>query len=168
MANTYTLISSNTVGVAGTSAVTFSSIPSTYTDLLVVASARGLQVGVNSTYDLRFNGTTVGWVASKRLYGSGAAAASDTTTPPYLNAVGSTATASVFSNDQIYIPNYTSSNYKSVSIDCVTENNAATAYAAIEAGLWQDTSVISSVTLTGVTSNFVQYSTFYLYGIKNS
>ena len=81
---------------------------------------------------------------------------------------GATATANTFANVSIYIPNYTSANYKSVSIDAVTENNATTAYAFLSAGLWSNTAAITSATITNSSGNYVQYSTAYLYGIKNS
>ena len=168
MANTYTLIASSTVGSGGTGTITFSSIPATYTDLKIVASVRGNANYANQSYEIRPNGSTSSMTA-RRIYGSGSSAASDST--PYIEGVGNTATASTFSNDEIYIPNYTSSNYKSISIDNVSENNATTAYAMLSAFLWSNTAAITSIDLTTVGSGsplFVQYSTFYLYGIKNS
>jgi hypothetical protein len=77
-------------------------------------------------------------------------------------------TASTFANNEVTIPNYTSSNFKSYSVDSVTENNATQAYAIFVAGLWSNTAAITSITLGLSSANFVQYSTAYLYGIKNS
>jgi hypothetical protein len=78
-----------------------------------------------------------------------------------------TATASTFGNIEYYIPNYTGSTYKSISMDSVAENNTTTAYAILEAGLWSDTSAINRINLTSENAaNFVQHSTFHLYGIK--
>jgi hypothetical protein len=170
MPNTYTLITSTTVGSGGTAAITLSSIPSTYTDLLVKISGRGLQTGVQTTYDLRFNGSSANWDSSNaRIYGNGAAATSDSTSPPYLFATGTTATANVFSNDEIYIPNYTTATlYKPVVTYTAAETNATTQYLGTQAGNWQDTAAITSITLTGVINNFIQYTTVYLYGIANS
>ncbi len=73
-----------------------------------------------------------------------------------------------FANGEIYIPNYTASVNKSVSIDSVTENNATSAIAALDAGLWANTAAITSINLNGNNGNFVQYSTAYLYGIVKS
>jgi len=170
MPNTYTLIDSATVGSGGAAAVTFSSIPGTYTDLLVKVSGRGLQSGVQTTYDLRFNGSSANWDSSNaRIYGDGAAAASDTTTPPYLFATGTTATTNVFSNDEIYIPNYANTTlYKPVVTYTAAETNATTTYVGTQAGNWENTSAITSITLTGVVNSFIQYTTVYLYGISNS
>jgi hypothetical protein len=79
--------------------------------------------------------------------------------------VPSTATANTFSNGEIYIPNYTSSNFKSVSADNVQENNATAADGYLVSGLWSNTSPINSISIASG-SNFAQHSTFHLYGIK--
>lgn len=160
----YVLLNKVTLGATAAS-VTFSNIPQTgYTDLKVVASARGTQSSVNQSYKMTFNGTSTTGLSMKRLYGDGASAASDSGLQN-IEAVGATATSSTFSNDEIYIPNYTSANYKSYSIDNVGETNAATAYAILHAGLWSNTAAITSIVFTGISGSFVQYSTFYLYGL---
>lgn len=171
MPNTYTLIASNTVGSGGSASVTFSSIPSTYTDLLVKMSGRGS--GTNSNeIRLTFNSTTSGY-SNKTLYGSGSTAGSFSTGTAYAycgEIAGASVTASTFSNTEIYIPNYASANYKSLSVDSVSENNSATNNQLhLVADLWSNTAAITSITL-GMDGAFVysQYSTFYLYGIKNS
>jgi hypothetical protein len=107
----------------------------------------------------------------KRLYGTGSAAQSDNLT--LTEGVGANATSSVFSNDEFYIPNYLSTTYaKTFSVDNVVENNGTTGYPIIEAGRWNPSTqaAITSIVLTatGGSSQLVQYSTFYLYGIKNS
>ena len=168
MAATYEAIATVTVGSGGAGTVTFSSIPQTYTDLLIKVSARGDANFPNQSYEIRLNGSTSN-ASGRRIYGNGASAASDTTA--YIEGVGATATASTFSNDEIYIPNYTSSNNKSVSIDNVSENNATTAYAVLEAFLWSNSAAVTSIDLVALNAGsqeFVQYSTFTLYGIKNS
>jgi hypothetical protein len=60
-----------------------------------------------------------------------------------------TATANTFGNTEFYIPNYTSSNYKSFSVDGVTENNATAAF-ALYAGLWSNTAAITSFRLNAI------------------
>ena len=168
MANTYTLIASSTVGAGGASSIDFTSIPSTYTDIALYVSTRS---NSNSTgMDITFNGSTTSF-SNKRLYGSGTTASSDSasTTSVSNTMVGdSTYTASTFGNGWIYIPNYTSSNNKSVSVDGVTENNATLALSMLTAGLWSNTAAINRVTLTPTAGSFVQYSTAYLYGVKNA
>jgi len=174
MANpTMTLIASNTVGSGGVASVTFSSIPAIYTDLLIKVSMRINDPSADGPTVIQFNGTTTGY-SSKELDGNGTSANSYSrgvmNNGLFLgNLQGNSATASTFSNTDIYIPNYTSSNAKSVSIDSVSENNATTAWAVLNAGLSTSTSTIASISIYGYYSNaFLQYSTFYLYGIKNS
>ena len=167
MANTYIPIDSYTVGAGGVSSVTFSSIPQTYTDLIVKISSRDTD-SAGALVSVSFNGITSN-LSSKRLRGSGSAASADSfASNIYIQGQANGYTANTFGNDEIYIPNYTSSNYKSLSSDGVSENNAASAYMDLVAGLWSSTSAITSITLTAASPNFQQYSTFYLYGIKNS
>jgi len=76
----------------------------------------------------------------------------------------------IFSNSEYYIPNYTLSNNKSVSVDGVTEKNAATdIYMSLVSGLWANSSAITSLKLMPMYSlSFAQHSTATLYGIKNT
>ena len=165
MATTYTLIASSTVGSGGASSITFSSIPSTYTDLLIKFSQRA--DSATASVNLQFNGSSSN-LTNRRLYADGSTASSfdGTDIPIYGNR--STWTSSTFSNVEIYIPNYASANYKSVSIDGVTENNATLAEMSLLAGLWSNTAAITSIKLLAASGNFVQYTTAYLYGIKSS
>ena len=172
MANTYTLIASSTVGSGGAANIDFTSIPATYTDLVVLLSARGTENQVYNSMKLQFNNATANY-SSKEIYGSGSAAASvsrgTTDSGLYIgNVNGNTSTSNSFSNFSIYVPNYAESNYKSVSVDAVQENNATEAYTQFTAGLWSDTSAITSIKFSWSTTTIMQYSTAYLYGIKNS
>jgi len=173
MANTYELISGVTVGVGGAANIDFTSIGSTYTDLILKVSGRTANAAYNDTIKLTFNGSSTS-AQIKRLYGNGASAASDAdgsgaASINFYSTTGGTATTSTFGNAEFYIPNYAGSNQKSISGDLVTENNATSATAALGAGLWANTAAITQITLTpnsGLT--FVQYSTAYLYGVKNA
>jgi hypothetical protein len=169
----YVLLEKITVGAAGASSVTFSGIPQTgYTDLVLKMSSRQNLAQIYGVLNIRFNGTAGTAYSYKVLEGSGSAASSTGATSTdsiygvYSDA-GANATANTFSNIEMYIPNYTSSNYKSVSLDQVSENNATAANAILNAGLWSNTSAINSITLSngGSGASFVQYATFYLYGV---
>jgi len=165
----YTLLEKITVGAAGASSVTFSGIPQTgYTDLVLKASPRVTTVNTVDGVRVTFNGNASSYT-NKRLFGTGTSAISDSfgTSFIYFGSVNaSTSTGSVFSNGEMYIPNYTSSNYKSTSADLVQENNITEGYQFLMAGLWSNTAAITSITLTPDSGgNFVQYSTFYLYGV---
>jgi len=163
MPNTYTLIASVTVGSGGASSIDFTSIPSTYTDLLVKLSGRANADVVAVICSINSSALDSG----KRLRGDGSTVASASSAESY-GVNNSGATASTFSNAEWYFPNYAGNSYKSVSMDAVAENNGTAAYSSINAGLENTTSAISSLSFAPNGGNFVQYSTAYLYGIKNS
>jgi hypothetical protein len=169
MANTYTLIASSTVGAGGASSIDFTSIPSTYTDLVLMNSGRNTTNG-NETVQLYFNNdTTATNYNIRRIYGNGSAASSASFNASYsmyfpLNNY----TASTFSSSQCYIPNYAGSTNKSFSIESTEENNATLSEMVLLAGLWSNTAAINRITLVPYSGTFAQYSTAYLYGIKSS
>lgn len=178
MAATFTKIATVTVGSGGASSIDFSSIPSTYTDLCLKLSCRTSRASAQGLYKITFNGSSTNYSGIILYSYSGTSVASETNSAAsggstyligeYIPAAN--ATASVFSCDDIYIPNYASSNYKSLSIDLIQENNAADGRQSTMAGLWSNTSAISSIKIESATAstNIVQYSTATLYGISNS
>jgi hypothetical protein len=161
------LIESKTLGTAAAS-IEFTSIPSTFTDLVIVSSLRTNNDPDSATYGLAglsINGSTAN-LSQRFLSGTGSATSSGTGTAINIVTTGSANTANTFGNFAVYIPNYTSSVAKSISIDNVTENNATVAYQTLFAGLWNSTSVISSFAFTaGGSGNFVAGSTISLYGV---
>lgn len=165
MPNTFTLISSSTVGAGGAANITFSSIPATYTDLCLKLSSRSTGTTTATGVIVQFNGSSTGY-SYRLLEGDGAAAASYT---------GSTARAGVTGGDtnifgslEMYIPNYAGSTNKSISTDSVQENNITQCYIDLNAGLWSNTAAITSIAITLQTGNLAQNSTAYLYGIVKS
>ena len=161
------LIQAITVGSGGAANIEFTSIPQTYTDLVIKVSARTNRAAPVDGVNIAFNGSTSSFTG-RYLESDGSSAYSGTSTRIAASAVGNTATATTFGNGEIYIPNYTSSNNKSFSGDTVTENNATPALADLIAVLWSNTSAITSIALTPlIGTTFDQYSTAYLYGITN-
>jgi len=170
MSNTFTLIASYTAS-GSVSSIDFNSIPQTYTDLLLKVSLRNAAADTWDNADLSFNGTTTGYTNQQvRANGTTVTAARSTTQPAvnYWHVVSNNATSSTFGNAEIYIPNYTLTVSKAVGIDSVTENNATSAASTLTSGLLSNTAAITSIKLQGNGSNFLIYSTAYLYGIKNS
>lgn len=175
MATTYEAIATVTVGSGGAANIEFTSIPGTYTDLCLLYSIRS--AGSYDNVSIRFNSNTSSY-STRRLLGNGSSVSSDTTSgvsgSPGSAALcgaipGTSQTANTFGNQLVYIPNYASSNFKSVSCDSVDENNATGANAEMTASLWSNTSAITSIRLLGYhANNFAEYSTATLYGIKNS
>jgi len=169
MATTFTKIASVSVGSGGAATITLSSIPGTYTDLVLKFSNRTDNTGVGNGFTLTYNASSTNYT-NRSIYGDGSTTASSSSSTSGMMWVnGSTETANTFANVELYITNYAGSNFKSSSNDAVMENNAsATTYAGLQARLWSDTAAITSMTLTPSVGNWVQYTTATLYGIKNS
>jgi hypothetical protein len=169
MANTYVAIATVTVGSGGASSIDFTSIPGTYTDLCVLISTRCSSTDSDIRITLNTSGGTY---TLRKLLGDGTSAGSYTGSNELLRNNPSGSTASIFTNSMLYIPNYTSSNAKSLSGDSVAENNATgNAVVQISAGNWTGTATITSIKIdsaSGPTQTLVQYSSATLYGIKNS
>lgn len=162
-------IYTQTVGAGGVASITFNNIPQTYTDLKIVASTRSDYVGTTIQGGIRINGDSTSDYSYTFLEGTGALTGSNRSSTNYiacLESAASLSTSNTFGSNEIYIPNYTSSNYKSVIADIVAENNGTTTDMYIVAGLWRSTSAITSINLLpGSSANFTQYTTASLYGI---
>jgi hypothetical protein len=167
MANTMTLIASSIVGAGGTTSIDFTSIPSTYTDLCIKLSARSDRVAnIDDQFIIKPNGSTSS-LTYIYVRGDGAAASSSSLNRTYVP--GASSTSSTFGNAEIYVPNYAGTTNKSFFVDSVEENNATTAYMSMQAVLWSNTAAITSLNIAPVSgTTFVQYSTAYLYGVKNA
>lgn len=169
MANTYEIIDKTILGSTASS-ITFTSIPADYTDLMVFYSLRSDEAATQRDLRLRFNSVTSGY-STRYLDGYGSSTASGSDSGSFAlaaNIPAANMTANTFTNSSIYIPNYTSANNKSYSLDNTSENNATTTYLRLQAGLWSNTSAITSITLFPEAGGFVANSSVYLYGIKNS
>lgn len=167
---TMTLINSVVVGAGGQTAIDFTAIPGTYTDLYLVVSARLTSAAAEGMF-LVFNGSTTGYSA-RDLYGSGSGSGAGSTNPyGFTNKLfvgsqdSSAQTANTFGSTEIYIPNYAGSTAKGVSTNNMTENNGTTVNIDILHGLWTGTAAITSISIVSNNGNFVQYSTASLYGI---
>jgi hypothetical protein len=163
------LIESKTLATAAAS-IEFTSIPQDGTDLVIVISARTLRSGEpDDAVSIKLNSNTSNYT-NRYLIGFG-----DTTTTGtayfgqgyfLANATGATATSNTFSNCVVYIPNYTAAINKSISVDAVTENNATKAIQLLLAGLWTNTSAITSILFDNFSAtNFVAGTTISLYKI---
>lgn len=170
MASSRRLIASQTLSSAASS-VTFSGIPNTYTDLVLRVSARGDYSGSTISVYVYPNGTGTntsftrldvlsGTISSGRFSGSGWVTRS----------TGLSYTSDTFGSGEIYLPNYTASTNKPISAFGVGENNSASTYTiGVGAGLWSNTSAITSLLIdTQGAGNFVSGSSFFLYGLLGS
>jgi DNA-binding GntR family transcriptional regulator len=170
---TYTQIGTAVVvGSGGAATIDFTSIPNTYTDLVLKWSIRSASASW-ANLSIKLNNSTSTYTM-RYLQGSGSAASSysATTNPDNLfNGYnpGTTQTSSTFSNGELYLPNYAGSAYKSYSADNVAETNASTAYMHLVADLWSSTSAVNQITIYDTNgANLAQYSSAYLYGVSNA
>ena len=173
MANTYVLISSNTLSSSAAS-VTFSSIPSTYTDLVLKVSARAATDTKPSAMEITLNGSTTSYSYTfLRVDSAGSPQSGRSSTTTSIRAFADSAsdtTANTFSNAELYIPSYTASQNKPISLFSVLEDNATiTTYSpSAHAALWSVTDAITSISIKQSTGNIASGSSFYLYGIRSS
>jgi hypothetical protein len=154
---TYALIASNTVGTA-TSTVTFSSIPGTYTDLILIYSGAGS--GSADLY-MQFNGDTGNNYSRTYVFGDGSSAASSRQTSTYGIFWGYQTTG--IQNASVNIMDYSNSttNKTTVGVEAIP----SVAIAAIT-GLWRNTAAITSVLVGAAGATFSTGTTLKLYGIQ--
>ena len=154
---TYFPIATTTLG-STQSSVTFSSIPATYTDLILVCNvtkttsantAFRLNSDTGSNYSTTFiegNGTTV---SSNRLTNTtqGSIDYSDTTVNP--------------------VPSITHfMNYSNTTTNKTTLSRSGSEYVYAYVNLWRNTAAINTILVYAASGNYVTGSIFTLYGIK--
>jgi hypothetical protein len=162
----YTLIERKELTQAASS-IEFTGIPQFYTDLFILTSLRDVTGTVGwATCDVRPNGSSSG-ITTRVLYGFGTTVGSFSPTEIYHQATQGGNTANTFSNSSIYISNYAGSTNKSFSVDTSTEGNTTNTINAITAGLWSNTSPITSLTFVmGSGQSLAAGSSVSLYGIN--
>lgn len=152
------------------SSIVFSSIPQTFTDLLLVTSLRDTTSGVASGgATVTFNSNTSSY-SERLLYtqlgGSPASASRSGGNFEWAIQVnGGASTSNTFSTGQIYIANYAGNANKSISSEVFVENNSANNAIYMNAGLWANTAAITSIQINVGSGNFAIGSSATLYGI---
>ena len=166
MAITYESIATTTATTASP-AVTFSSIPQTFTDLILVVSIRANSTPTSFGTGIRFNSDTGSNYSRTVLYGSGSSAVSfrDSSQTRIFYSAGST-TANQFNVIRLNISDYSNTTtYKTV----IGRNDDNSDVTSMSAASWRSTNAITSITVTPFDDNstgFATGSTFTLYGIK--
>lgn len=154
MSITYEKIATTTAS-GGSTSVTLSSIPATYTDLILIMSGSN---SAPSDLRMRFNGDTGSNYSATVLYGDGGSANSfrESNQTSFYGAFSSEA------NNIINIQNYSNTTtYKTA----ITRANVGS-YVMSMVQLWRSTSAINSVTLYVTSGSYNSGVTFTLYGIK--
>jgi hypothetical protein len=168
---TYKKIASVTVGSGGAATIDFTSIPSTYTDLVIKTSVRTDRPFVSEALAVKLNNNTSNYSSREVTYDNGGVASYTNLfgVGYVINSQGNSTTSNTFSNQEIYIPNYAGSTNKSFFADSVAENNGTDARAELSALLWSNTAAITSIVLSSYTGyTILQHSTAVLYGISKS
>lgn len=165
MAVTYTPIASTTLS-AGTASVTFSSIPQTYTDLVLVTYS--VMSASPDTNFAKVNSDSGSNYSYTLLNGSGSTARSARGSNQSVGLIMSSAYGQGTNHITItHFFNYANTTTYKTSL---SRWNDASSGTELSTGLWRSTSAITSLTIVcnagGVT--FQSGSTFTLYGIKAS
>lgn len=159
--STYTPIATTTLGSAATS-YTFSSIPSTYTDLVLIMNVISSTNAANYVY-MQYNGDTGSNYSTTILAGDGTTATSTRFANRTNFNIDYYATPNTqVGNRVISIQSY--SNTTTYKTGLVRASRAGRGTDAM-VGLWRSTAAINQITLTCDSDTFAAGSTFTLYGI---
>ncbi len=173
----FTVIDHTELG-ASASSVTFGSISGSYDHLCIKASARSDDVQYYDHFGIQFNSDTASNYSNTNLLTGSATPIStraQTTQIQHLYGItGASNLADTFGTATIWIPHYSNTaNFKQVIGAGAIENNSTTNWqwvVSVIAGLWSDTSAITDIDLFPAQGldDFVQYSTFTLYGVTGA
>jgi hypothetical protein len=178
MPNTHIRIAEQ-VASSAQSSLTFSSIPQTYTDLLLLASVRTTtNNGGRDTWVLTLNGVTganygyvynINYEATNNAAGYGGANYPNSRMG-YASCAANDSDSTFFGVSKVYIPSYSQTGFrKIVRFDSGTISHTATQFMlARSAGRHSETAAITSITVYPNADNFATGTTYTLYGIKNS
>lgn len=171
MASTYTPIATVTITGSTTDLVAFNSIPSTYTDLILVCNARSQRTGYTTSELYTYiNNDSASNYSRTRIWSNGSSAYSDRNTNQGLALFGeipaANATSGAFGIVILHLMNYSNtSTYKTL----ISRNGfgQATAQGDFYVNSWRSTSAISNLSIYNTSANYYSVgSTFTLYGIK--
>lgn len=172
MATTYKTLGTITLS-SDVVSITFSSIPSSYTDLVLKVSARSDYAAIVDYLNLKFNGDSSAIYTEGRMvgYGTTGQAADRVTGQTYVQQFpinGASSTTSAYSAGEIYIPNYSGSQAKSFLATGVVEHNTTSNNQILmEGGLYDTGTAISSITMSSANGTVLKSgSTFFIYGIE--
>jgi hypothetical protein len=173
----YESIATTTVGGGGSATITFSSIPATYTHLQLRYICQDNRGTYNdSLMNIRFNSDTGNNYAWHYVRGNGSATESSGTTSTAQIQVTTTASSatSKFVAGVLDVLDYRNTNkYKTARLltgfDTNNTGTGSVGLIYLNSGLWQNTNAITTITFaSALGTQFNQYSSFALYGIKGA
>jgi hypothetical protein len=167
MASTYEKIATTTLGSA-TATVTFSSIPGTYTDLVIVGFASNSSADANITGYMRFNGDSSTNYSDTLAYtettGPNSFQSSNSNSIGLWTIMGNTDTNRK-SAILINVQNYSNSTIYKTTIYRISTPTSSAGWVNMDVGMWRNTAAITSILLGGG-ADWLSNTTFTLYGIK--
>jgi hypothetical protein len=161
MPKTYEPIATQTLGSA-TATVTFSSIPGTYTDLILIANVKRT---AGSDIEIQLNGDTGSNYSFTYLYGTGSATGSGRASDQTKGNIGYSGTTS-FTTQIVQFMNYSNTTTNKTFIGRNSPADAGDVSTLVN--LYRSTSAITSILLDPNSGNLDTGSTFTLYGIKSA
>jgi len=173
--STYTPIATTTLA-SDASTYTFSSIPQTYTDLIIIASqyVKFTSAGTAGVF-LRFNGSSAAYYSATLLYGTGSSALSARNTNQTRGQVAQTYTSTSSTSTKFNPAIVQIQNYSNTTTHKTTIGRGSAADGVVDANvmLWRgstgsSTEAITSIEISTDGTSFYAGSTFTLYGIASA
>ena len=171
MPGSYESIATVTVGSGGSSSISFTSIPGTFSHLQIRATARSTYNGTGDGYKILFNDIGGTSYAYHILIGNGSTAstANNTSASFFLGGdlPAATETSGIFGSTVIDILDYANTNkYKTTRALSGDDRNGSGSVRFISS-LFMSTNAITRIDISSFNNgNFAQYSSFALYGVN--
>lgn len=169
LGGSYQSIATTTVGSGGSSGITFSSIPQTFSHLQIRGIGRGTTTNPALGIVVRFNGDTASNYSYHAVTGNGASASAiasaSATFMDLFENPSATSTANAFSGGVCDILDYSvTTKYKTArSLNGYDRNGTGDIF--LFSGAWRNTAAITQVDLIPYAGLIAQYSSFALYGV---
>jgi len=173
----WNVINHTELGASGAGSMDWSSIPSSYDHLCIVASVRGDTASHCPGFYVRFNNDSGANYNNVRMdgYDTGgisSAESTDQTSADHGKYNGASSAANCFTPIELWIFDYANTSRKKAMHG--TWNPLGTSVtgwqwaAGVHASQWESTAAINQVTIFPDADDFVQYSAFTLYGIEGA
>lgn len=151
---------------ASASTITFAGIPTGYKHLQLRALMQQTGSGASEQV-LRFNADSGSSYAWHQLYGDGAsAAAAGSATQTGIGYAWSPQGGIAFGSVIVDILDYASTTKNKTTRSLNGWDRNGSGYVLLRSGLWMNTAAVTSITLTSTGTDYAQYSSFALYGVK--
>lgn len=158
---TYTQIQSYTVTGSSQATVTLSSIPATYTDLVLVINGTTTS-GTTENFNFKINGDAAGNYSFAALYGNGTTVSSYRSGANAGNARASDPSTTVFNCIMNFFDYSNTTTYKTI----ISRGNTPDFRIGAWVSSWRSATAISSLAFNVTAGNIAVGSTFILYGIE--